>query len=801
MIRRLLWVVSLAAAQVSASPLGTVPRGCTGSVSLGTFQITVRRSPSAPPLPLKSVARVPAGARLIWNPVHLSPAVSQSGEVAALIVPQGRDSVTALEARRAAYRTEWELPQTPGVVAFIVGPHGLSMSKVKSLVARNEDLLTQLADYAQQTSEVETLVQELADAETTGGGTDAALKGFSSQFGVAMPKLDTKAATDQQASVLLHAVLPSASAYDPLASAPAQMAQSVGLAASVAGLFFGNGVTLAAGGTALFTNLKAVMFPGMEFRSAFAQANEGTSLALCTKSTEAKTRTRIAYLWAYRVPNLNPPVVAIAGAEHLPLGARSPLPLKASEGSSVKDLARAHDWRLIPIDGGTPVAPTVTLADTNSVELDLTKCKAAPGEYRLAAEWDWDPISLGTVHLNPLADFSAVKLAPGSRDKLVEGSGMVTATLSGADFEFVEKVQCKKAGKHAKPTDVAFELPTGKRAGEQHTLEVTLDTAARGSYELLLQQSDGKPHEVPVTVLPPNPKISALPARINVDEPRQHVRFAGDGLDRVDSLTTPAGALTGTGAAAEWTGDIQLAAGLHVGQRLPLLLHVKGLDDPLTLPDAIEVVGPRPKIGALRKSLPANLGVDLRQEELPAGITLGLVMPVKDLHGRPQVELGCAHDGLRKALTLTPDEPAGGASLSFAGPGELYLSFDPGAVGYPGCSISAIVSTQPEGRSDPAPLGTVVRLPHLDRFTLTSESTGPSSFAGILKGTDLDLVEKVGWDADHGLPVQAIPTPIPGEPSRQTLRVSLPWPAPAPHAPLYIWLRGESQGRKTVVAD
>jgi hypothetical protein len=198
--------------------------------------------------------------------------------------------------------------------------------------------------------------------------------------------------------------------------------------------------------------------------------------------------------------------------------------------------------------------------------------------------------------------------------------------------------------------------------------------------------------------------------------------------------------------------------------------------------------------------MPGGLGVDLREEELPAGITLGMVLSVKNLRGRPRVELGCEHDGLRHTLKLSPDETAGGAALSFAGPGELYLSFDPGAVGYAGCTISAVVITDPEGRSDPASLGRVVRIPHLDQFTLTSEATGPVSYAGILKGSDLDLVEKAGWDAERGLPVDAIPTPVPGEPSKQTLRISVPWPAPAPHAPLYVWLRGEGTGRKTAVA-
>ena len=68
------------------------------------------------------------------------------------------------------------------------------------------------------------------------------------------------------------------------------MQQSGGLAASVAGLFFGNPVALAAGGAALFSNLKTLIFPNTEFRSAFAQTAEKGNLALCTKNQGAKSQ-------------------------------------------------------------------------------------------------------------------------------------------------------------------------------------------------------------------------------------------------------------------------------------------------------------------------------------------------------------------------------------------------------------------------------------------------------------------------------------------------------------------------------
>ena len=124
---------------------------------------------------------------------------------------------------------------------------------------------------------------------------------------------------------------------------------------------------------------------------------------------------------------------------------------------------------------------------------------------------------------------------------------------------------------------------------------------------------------------------------------------------------------------------------------------------------------------------------------------------------------------------------------------------DPGTIGYDGCHLSATAVVDPEGRSDPFTLGRIIRVPRLDKFTLTTEKIGDASYAGTLEGRDLDVVEKVGWDTMNGVPIESIPTPNPADSTRQTLRVVLPWPAPGPHAPLYVWLRGESVGRLTAV--
>jgi hypothetical protein len=799
----------------AASVFAAVPRGCTGSTTLGTFRVSVlppegrpqgcpKRGgspcPLAAALPVKAVSQIPAGSRLEWAPAGTASHIAAKAEVAGILLPEGDGDLVILEPRKAAVQASWELSKSPQVLAVIYGPQGLSMGKVKSLVEHNRELLAQLADYAQQTSEVETLVDRLAASEQSGGSADAVLKGFSSQYGVSLPKLDSKAPTDQQASLLLKALMPAANSYDPLAPGPSQMQQSVGLAASLAGLFFGNPVALAAGGTELFANLKTVLFPATEFRSAFAQTSGKDDLALCAKTAAAKSRTRLAYLWAYRVPGLKPPAAALAGPAHMPLGSKSLLKLKPDSGSNIKDLARAREWRLMPVAGGTAIPVPVEVASApDTIEVDLSKTTAAPGDYRLSALWDWGAIAIdGVLHLHRYGDFSRVQVAPESHDRLVAGNGIVAVKLTGTDFEFVEKAAIEKASgrRLQNPAPAEFTLPLGKRAGEQDSMEVEVDTAAPGPYRLLITQSDSLTHEVPVTVLPPNPKIANLPVRANVGEARQAIRLEGTGMDRIESISTPAGEITGNPYGGCWKGEIRLNGEAVRGRTYPISIRVKGLQSPLEIADAVRVLGPRPKIESVRKSAPADMGIEIREDELPAGTALGLVLSVDNIESagsRPDVEFGCEGEGLKKILDLSPP---------VSGPGSLYVSVDPGAVGYPGCRLTATVKVDPEGSSDAYILGRVVRLPQLEQFTLTGEQIGPSVYAGILTGRDLDLIAKAGWDAKNGVAVDAIPAPVPaaGDPSRQTLRLALPWPAPAPHAPLYVWLRGESEGRKTGVA-
>jgi hypothetical protein len=188
----------------------------------------------------------------------------------------------------------------------------------------------------------------------------------------------------------------------------------------------------------------------------------------------------------------------------------------------------------------------------------------------------------------------------------------------------------------------------------------------------------------------------------------------------------------------------------------------------------------------------------LQEGEIPAGSAVSFALQAQNAGDRPTVEVGCRQPGdTKRALVLHPGDRDGGTQLDFVGEGILYLSLDPVAVGQSGCELTATITEVTSGSSDPYPLGRVIRLPQIAKFSLTEQKLGASLYAGILTGRDLQLIEKTGWNAQDGYPVQGIPTPLAGNPQGQTLKIALPWPPPSPQAPLYVWLRAERQGRKS----
>jgi hypothetical protein len=796
------------------------PGTCSAGTPVTKFRLLLVPEHGGAPLPINAVNMIHHGEKLKFEPSRDDQKNVPKGKITVILVPAGKGSsskIEVLQPQPANAVEEWKVPARASIVGVVYGPHGLDVKKFNSLVQRNHDLIPQLADYAEKAATVEALVQTLAKYEQSppaGRDLDAVLKGFSSQYGVSLPSIKSTAPADQQAAQLLHAVVPALSTYDPLANrgTSATLQQSAGVAAWVAALFWGSTpVGLAAGGASLLQNMRTLMFPDTDFRAAFAQPTVSNDLELCTTQKQTTKRTRTAYLWVRRVPNTGPPSASLPATARIPLDWKSEIRVTCATRIQLRDLARARDWRLVSDDHRSSIPVNVTVgSSSDTLALDLRKAKMTPGQYKLAALWDWTPFDVaGTVEVHKFADLSTATIAPDSKDNLVNGNGAVAVKLTGPDFEFVDKMALVRAGgNNAAAKDLPFTLEKGKKGGEQHNLQTEVDTTnlESGRYLLMLTQMNGAIQDVPLTIHPPNPKLSGLPLRANEGEKDQTLTLRGSGLNRISRMT---------GEGAEWTlapapkddNDLKerqitvhLAPKAHKGELLSANLYVEDISRPLAIPGMVRVVGPRPKITDVRASFPKETNIALAKSEIPAGSAVSFAIQAEHMGVVPALTLRCSNDSkTRDSLTLHPGEKKGSAQLDFAGSGVLFLSVNPGMVGLSGCLLDATLTDQTTGSSNPYSLGRVTRLPQITKFTLNDQKLGDSLYAGTLTGQDLQMIEKTGWDPNTGYPVQGIPTPVLGSRQEQTLKIEMPWPPPGPRAPIFIWLRGENTGRLTAI--
>lgn len=183
----------------------------------------------------------------------------------------------------------------------------------------------------------------------------------------------------------------------------------------------------------------------------------------------------------------------------------------------------------------------------------------------------------------------------------------------------------------------------------------------------------------------------------------------------------------------------------------------------------------------------------MRDGEVLAGSVASFTMKVEAAEAPVTLNVECAEAGLQiQPLKLRLGERRADAKLGAIGPGAWFATFDPGSVGQSGCTLSATIETEATGRSPAVPLGRVVRLPRVDVLMWTDEKS-QGGYVAALQGADLETIERVGWDAQNGVAVTAVPKVATGD--KQSLRVVLPWPPPSPLAPLQVWLRGEQQPR------
>ncbi len=797
-----------------ADTVPAISSPCLGTAPVSKFRLLIEPPKGGSSLLVDKVNVIQPGEILRYEPIHLPPGIQKSAKIAIILTPDSHDpkkSVVILDAKSAKGPAEWVIPIRASAVGLVFGPHGLDVKKISSLVARNPELLAQLEDYAQQTATMEGLVQTLSEYEQAPPGTkdlNAMLSGFSAQYGMALPKLDPSAPASQQASTLLQAVLPTLSSTSPGAATASPVAQSMTLATSVAAMFFGSPVGLAAGGAALFQDLHSMVFPNTDFHPAFTQPAGENGLALCSKDQAPKPHSHTAYLWMLRVPDADPPSITITKSGRLPVGWNSEVKVTCKTSAQLRLLPRARDWRLVSGSQNTPVPVKVTVGNSDdTLALNLSNAKLSAGTYHLVTDWDWSPLPVeGALQLVHFADLKTVKLTPSSQDRLIAGIGPVPVELKGADFEFVDKLAMVEPGDFAgAPKELPFKIEKTEQGAA--ILKTQLDTASMhaGKYLLTLRQLNGSAGSVPVQVLPPTPKIQNLPLRVNFGEPKQRVLLKGSGLNRIVSLQSD-GAVwklapvpPDSSDLTEREATVVLAPAIRKGALLTASMTIQGMNVPVQVPGALRVAGPRPKITGVKVSFPDGQDVALDPGEIPAGSNASFVITTENVDSRPTIQLGCENPAdTRQPISLHPgDNQTSVGQLDEAGPGLFFLSVSPGAIGQSGCLLQAAITTESDGASNPFSLGKVVRLPRITKFVLTNQRLSGPFYEGVLTGQDLQIIDKAGWNVKTGYPITDIPTPVSGDSSLQTLKIELPWPPPAPNAPVFVWLRGESQGRMT----
>lgn len=783
----------------AAAPLICASGGAVGTVDLRVLSPS-RKADQA--LPLRTITRLEEGDTIEYHPV-LRPREERKGEVTMVLVPAnkkaaGKDKFLIFDPRPADHPQKWNVPWRASLAALVYGPSGLSVKKVESFLDKDDEVIGELADYADKTAKTEALIAALTSSDNSQESVSAALHGFSSQYGTA--ELARTAPLDQQSMAVIQTLNPAVATYDPLAGQGAQpLGQTAGLASAVAQMFFGSPIGLAAGGTAMLLNLEALAFPRTEFRSVFSQAMPSDALGLCGKTGAAQVHTRIAYLWAVRVPNTVAPKLTIGKANSLPADVKSPLPLTGPK-TDWKYLDHARDWALSP-DKGKPIPVKVqVLASADSIELALDK-NVKPGRYKLSAKWDWDDFQVtGSLDVHPLADFAKTKLAPASQARLVADSGKLPLTLQGADFEFVTKVQIKKLNdEFATESAVPFVLPKGLREEVQDHMDVQVDTSGleAGKYQLSVSQVDGQSHEVALTILPPLPVIDNLPLTMHQDASTGSFDLKGKRLDLLDHIdlthgTASLGAASADGTEREVT--VKLTAGTTAGATLGMRAFVMNRADPLTIQQAVSIVSPRPVISQVTLSPVPMQAVPLNAGELPGGVTLSAMLQVANLAAGSSVRLACQQTSTG-AVTLQPGVAGSDARLQQLTLNQLYVTFST-AAWINGCVVQASVLGA-TGDSDPHLIGTVVDIPTIEQFVVGPDPAG-EQISATLTGHSLETIEKVGWSADQAVAVAQLPQPVSADGLEQKLDLRLA-PPPTPDAVLYIWLRGESKPRVTTV--
>lgn len=771
---------------------------CPAGAPLGGMDVRVL-IPGQKPLPFRTITHLTEGDTLEYSPI-LRPKEKRPGEVALILVPAKREpggpEIFVTDPKPAGKTEQWKMDRTISLAALVYGPSGLNRKKVTGFLAKDEVVIAQLADYAAKTEQAEKLMETLSNKQSSPLSISAALSSFSSGYGFSV-------APDESAPAQVQAgrVFSTMNTGNPLGtSTVASSAPSGGVVGMAASFFFADPVGVATGGMSALLELRAIAFPGTQFRASFIKPIKGSEVALCGQEGEIPAHTRIAYIWASRIPNAAAPVIHIGDANFIPENQKTPVPVKV-DASGWKYLDRARDWALVDDHKTKTPVSVVDLGKDKALEIDLTKAHLAPGDYKLTGFWDWAPMeAIGTVHVRPLSDFKQAHLETASQDRLLAGSGKDAVTLTGGDFEFISKVEMKKLNdEFATESSVPFHLPKGLRKGPQDRMDVQIDTGdlSAAAYELLISQPGSKSHAVNFKVLPNPPHIDNLPIIVNQGAGAQHFVLKGQRLGLLAKLQAPGAAITLKPADSddgERSVTVEMNSSPTPGTELAVKEFLDDRSEPLTLSDALEITGPLPLIASSKLSLPAGIAIAIRENEFPAGYTLNALLDVKNIERSSVLRLECA-DGVGEHASLALGERTAHWNLEQLSPDQLFLAFD--TSGLPaGCALQAVVDNGRSGKSQPFPLARILPVPQVDSFTVSADLPVNGMRHYRLTGANLELIAKLGWDETNAVTISELPAPLPGPGLKQSIDVNLPDPASS-GSNLYVWLRGDKQARAT----
>jgi hypothetical protein len=764
---------------------------CPAGAPLGAMDVRVL-IPGQKPLPFRTITHLTEGDTLEYSPI-LRPKEKRPGEIALILVPAKREpgapEILVTDPKSADKPEQWKMDRTISLAALVYGPSGLNRKKVIKFLAKDEVLIAQLADYAAKTEQTEKLVETLSNKESSPLSISAAFSSFQSGFGLPAGTGENSAAGTPSTNPLASSTV--------LTSAP-----SGGLAGMAASFFFADPVGVATGGMSALLELRAIAFPDTQFRASFAKTIKDSQLSLCGQQGDTPAHTHIAYIWASRIPNAATPVIHLGDADFIPENQKTPVPVKVGD-PAWKYLDRAREWALVDTHKKQTKISVVKLGKQKALEIDLTKAHLAPGDYKLTAFWDWAPIeAVGTVHIRALGDFKQAHLETASQDRLLAGSGKDAVTVTGGDFEFITKVEMKKLNdEFATAASVPFHLPKGLRKGHQDRVDVQIDTEnlSPAAYELLISQPGSKSHPVSFKILPNPPHIVNLPIMVNQGAGAQHFVLKGQRLGLLAKLEAPGAAFILKPADSddgERSVTVEMNSSPQPGTELAVKEFLDDRSEPLTLSNALEITGPLPLIASSKLSLPAGMAITVRANEFPAGYTLNALLDVKNMERASVLRLACA-DGVGEHAALALGERTAHWNLEQLSPDQLFLAFDTSALPS-GCALQAVVDNGRGGKSQPFSLAQILPVPQVDSFTISANAPENGMRQYRLTGTNLELIDKLGWDKTNAVAVSELPAPLPGPGLKQSIGINLPDPAD-PNGNLYVWLRGDKQPRATTI--